>query len=83
MHDDRGAELRRLRWQCRRGMLELDYLLERYLDERYSTAPPAERELFQTLLSLQDPLLNEWLVTASARPEQAELQALVQRIRGG
>jgi antitoxin CptB len=25
-------EIRRLRWQCRRGMLELDHLLLRFLD---------------------------------------------------
>lgn len=69
MNDDTELEIRRLRWQCRRGMLELDFLLERYLDQRYAAAPVKERVLFQDLLGLQDPLLNEWLVTGSSEPE--------------
>jgi antitoxin CptB len=44
-----------LRWRCRRGMKELDILLERYLQHRYPVAPPAERQAFQTLVDLQDP----------------------------
>ena len=37
------ATLRRLRWRCRRGMRELDQLLERYLDRRWPQAELSER----------------------------------------
>jgi antitoxin CptB len=47
----------RLRWRCRRGMLELDVLLARYLEHRYPVAPPAEQRAFASLLELQDPQL--------------------------
>jgi antitoxin CptB len=50
-------ELNRLRWRCRRGMRELDVLLERYLAQRWPTAPPERREAFRTLLELPDPEL--------------------------
>jgi antitoxin CptB len=46
-----------LRWRCRRGMRELDVLLERYLRERYPSAPAAEQQAFAALLDLPDPEL--------------------------
>jgi antitoxin CptB len=80
MNEDVELQIRRLRWQCRRGMLELDFLLERYLDQGYASASATERDAFRDLLSLQDPMLNEWLVTGSAEPD-AGFRTLVRRIR--
>ena len=81
MSDDIELEIRRLRWQCRRGMLELDFLFERYLDDHYAAATSDDRAAFQELLSLQDPILNEWLVTGAARPDEAFI-GIVNRVRG-
>jgi len=50
-------EFNRLRWRCRRGMRELDVLLERYLRERWPTAPAERRAAFRALLDLPDPEL--------------------------
>ena len=50
-------ELSRLRWRCRRGMRELDVLLERYLKNRWPTAPEGRRAAFRALLDLPDPEL--------------------------
>jgi len=44
------AELNRLRWHCRRGMLELDLLLEGFLDEGYTDLDDDGRRLFARLL---------------------------------
>ena len=52
-----GQHLARLRWRCRRGMRELDVLLERYLQERYPSAPIDEQETFRAILDLPDPVL--------------------------
>jgi antitoxin CptB len=60
----------KLRWRCRRGMKELDVLLERYLADRYSTASPAERMQFAALVELEDPVLQAWLLKGEA-PEAA------------
>ncbi|HVQ14263.1 MAG TPA: succinate dehydrogenase assembly factor 2 [Vicinamibacterales bacterium] len=38
-------------------MRELDVLLERYLRERYPSAPAAEQQAFAALLDLPDPEL--------------------------
>lgn len=53
---------KRLRWQCRRGMLELDILLGRFLDEHYTSLPENEKQLFINLLSCNDQELFNWLV---------------------
>ncbi len=46
-----------LRWQCRRGMRELDELLVAYLEQRYEQAPAQEKAAFRALLELSDPQL--------------------------
>ncbi|HEY8096338.1 MAG TPA: succinate dehydrogenase assembly factor 2, partial [Methylobacter sp.] len=37
-------ELARLKWQCRRGTKELDFLLNRYLEAGYLAADQGERD---------------------------------------
>jgi len=59
-------ELNHLRWQCRRGMLELDLLLERFL-ERYRDRLQGEQlSAFKTLLDFAD---NDLLDLIRARTE--------------
>ena len=66
------TEKSRLRWQCRRGMRELDVLLTRYLDERYDAAGAAEKAAFRQLLTLSDPdLVGYLLQKQSPGPEIA------------
>jgi antitoxin CptB len=48
------SELDRLRWHCRRGMLELDLLLHRFVDRHLESLTPDELERFKELLDLQD-----------------------------
>jgi antitoxin CptB len=47
-------ELARLKWQCRRGTKELDFLLNRYLETGYLVADQGERDLFLELLGMED-----------------------------
>ncbi len=77
---DDEAELRRLRWRCRRGMRELDRLLERYLDREWRKSPTAERAVFRVLLDTEDDKLWHWFMGHETPPD-APLQALVERIR--
>lgn len=70
-----------LRWQCRRGMLELDFVLERYLEEHYPAAEADEQGRFAQLLTAQDPELQAWILNGVAHPDPA-YQQLITRIRG-
>ena len=48
------VELNRLRWRCRRGMLENDLLLARFLDTRGEGISDAEIAALDRLLDLSD-----------------------------
>ncbi len=73
------AEARRLLWRCRRGMKELDVLLERFAKGLLPKASLEERRVFERFLELPDPLLVDYLL-GQAIPEDAELVKLLQRI---
>lgn len=77
MNDE--AELRRLRWRCRRGMRELDQLMLRYLDHRWPQADTAERAVFERLLDTEDDRLWRWFMGREA-VEETELRDIVERI---
>ena len=69
----------RLQWRCRRGMKELDLLLEAYLRHRYPYAPGAEQRAFERLLEQPDPDLAGWLLYAAPPPE-GELAIILRRL---
>ncbi|WP_423820940.1 succinate dehydrogenase assembly factor 2 [Salinisphaera sp. SPP-AMP-43] len=74
------SEKARIRWLCRRGMKELDVLLERFVNSDYDSLSAAQHEAFVNLLHYEDPDL--WVLfmgrAEAETPEQAEL---VERIR--
>lgn len=47
-------EFERARWRCRRGLLELDIVLQRFMDQYYAQLDQQELEQFERLLSLPD-----------------------------
>ncbi|MDO5091402.1 MAG: succinate dehydrogenase assembly factor 2 [Cardiobacteriaceae bacterium] len=70
----------RLKWLCRRGMKELDILVEGYLADDYPHASDADRRAFEKLLEYQDPLILDLLFARSEDPDPA-VQSLVERLR--
>lgn len=75
-----ATELNRLRWQCRRGMRELDLLLLQFLDGGYADLDANAAHVFNRLLACPDALLLEWLLGRQL-PSDKEFAALVQHIR--
>ena len=74
------SELAKLKWKCRRGMKELDVLLEEYLAKRYQQAGAAEQGAFKALLELQDPLLFDYL-TGRERPASEDERRVIDALR--
>jgi antitoxin CptB len=72
-------KLKRLRWQCRRGMLELDLILQAFLDKSYLNLSPEDQDQFEQLLTYSDQVIYSYLIKrqpiASTR-----MQALVERV---
>jgi len=52
----------RLRWACRRGMLELDVLLMPFMDAGYDALTDSQKATFERLLSCDDPDLFAWFM---------------------
>lgn len=70
----------RLSWQCRRGMLELDLLLQSFLDEQYDALTLDERRAFECLLNYPDQLLLEYAM-GRLLPADPALAHVVIRLR--
>lgn len=69
----------RLKWACRRGMLELDVLFIPFVDEAYDELSTKEQFTFERLLTCQDPELFAWFMGHEVC-EDEELNAMVQLI---
>lgn len=75
------SELNKLRWRCRRGSLELDIMLIRYLENVFQSAGLTEQQAFLQLLDCEDSDLLRYLLGESS-PESAALVGMVAKIRG-
>ena len=72
--------LDRLRWHCRRGMLELDLLLGKTLERGLERFTEHELDLFERLLAMEDTELFDAL-QGVAPPADPELQQFVEKIQ--
>ncbi|NIP74427.1 MAG: succinate dehydrogenase assembly factor 2 [Gammaproteobacteria bacterium] len=72
---DEASSKTRLYWRCRRGMLELDVLLQRFLHSAYEDLDPASVRALESLLEYPDALLLELLMgrCGTADPEIARV----------
>ncbi len=75
-----ATELNRLRWRCRRGMLENDLILTRYLDARGSAISAEEVVALDRLLDLPDDELWD-LIAGRSEPADPGLQPVVAQLR--
>ena len=76
--DNRKHE--RIRWHSRRGLLELDILLTRFLDKELLTLSKQELVELDQLLQLQDNDLLD-VVLEKAPLQQASLLPILEKIR--
>ena len=70
----------KLRWACRRGMLELDVLLGNFLQEKFLLLSAQDQAFFVKFLENNDQDLFIWL-TGKAQPEDKETKKMVDSIR--
>lgn len=70
----------RLYWQCRRGMRELDILLQGFLDRGYADLDADGRAAFAALLDCPDALLFDYLL-GGTHPSDRAIADVVARIR--
>lgn len=77
---EQDVQLSRLRWQCRRGMLELDALLGEFVDYHYSRLDVSEKNTFREILNLPDQLLFDYFF-GNGKPTDKDVNNVIERIR--
>ncbi|MCC5792531.1 MAG: succinate dehydrogenase assembly factor 2 [Legionellaceae bacterium] len=72
----------KISWHCRRGMLELDLLLEKILEHQLDQMSDTQVTQFERLLDCTDPEIYAWLMGHTPAPE-GELRDIVTFIESG
>jgi antitoxin CptB len=70
----------KLRWRCRRGMRELDAVLQAFIDASALDLTPGDIARLEAILELPDPTLHGYLVGRNAPDDPATVD-LIARIR--
>jgi antitoxin CptB len=73
------GDMDRIRWQCRRGLLEMDLILQRFLAEDFESLNPEELNLFKELLGEVDTVLLAWVMGQEEAPKRYD--ALIRRLQ--
>lgn len=76
---DEDADYKRLCWHSRRGMLELDLVLEPFVQQAYPGLPAADQARYRQLLKCEDPDLFSWFL-GRVKPQDEELGKIVDQI---
>ncbi len=82
MHDDLEMRRRRAAYRAsHRGTKEMDIVLGRYAEARLGIMSLAELELFERLLALPDPQLNQWFAQGATAGDAGEFAELIVGLR--
>ncbi|WP_394200474.1 succinate dehydrogenase assembly factor 2 [Shewanella waksmanii] len=71
----------RVKWACRRGMLELDVLFQPFVETRYEGLSDQQKATFVRLLECEDPELFAWFMGHETCPDAALADMIIQ-VRG-
>ena len=69
-------DMHKLRWACRRGMLELDLILLPFVENVYAGLPVDDQQRFDLLLEEQDQDLFQWFL-GKEEPSSDDLKHIV------
>ena len=72
----------RIRWRCRRGLLELDLILKRFLEAHFDRLDDRQRDLFEQLLDQPDIDLLDWAL-GRGEPDDPRFLPVIQLLRAG
>ncbi|MGB1238100.1 MAG: succinate dehydrogenase assembly factor 2 [Pseudomonadales bacterium] len=72
-------DIRRLTWQSRRGMLELDVLFVPFMEQAFRDLSDEDKDIFVRLLAREDQDLFFWLMQRG-KSSDPQLQHMVDKI---
>jgi antitoxin CptB len=74
-------ELERVRWRCRRGLLELDIVLGRFVEQHYEGLDELQQVAFDVLLDLPDNVLWDMITGREEPPQETQQRTLLERLK--
>jgi len=82
MANDSDNKLSKVLWACRRGMLELDVILQNFCKQSYDKLTIEQQQLFEALLQEEDQDLQRWLVGAEVcdKPKFQDLLLVIRHM---
>ena len=78
-NDNKGLE--RVRWRCRRGLLELDIVLGRFIGQCYADLDEAQQTAFDALLDMPDNELWDMIAGRVSVPPHSEQRAVLELLQ--
>ena len=79
--NNKDTEQRRLAWRCRRGLLELDIVLQRFVAQRFADLNDAELIALDALLALPDNDFLDLLVNEKAVMTDKNTKNIILKIK--
>ncbi|MFW5432242.1 MAG: succinate dehydrogenase assembly factor 2 [Methylophilaceae bacterium] len=77
----KDTERRRLAWRCRRGMLELDIVLQRFVEEQFHGLSVGELKAFDEMLDLPDNQFWALVSDKNKSHKEPSLQSVLCKMR--
>ncbi len=68
----------RVRWLCRRGMKELDLVINRFFESDYDSLSEQEQLAFQDFLNVEDPIIFSWIMGRSTPENESHANIISQ-----
>jgi antitoxin CptB len=74
------SDLSRLRWRCRRGIKEMDIVLQGFLEQNYPDLSEQQQINFDQILDESDLDIMDWILGRSS-PEHSNYDELIALFR--
>ena len=70
-----------MRWRCRRGLLELDIVLGRFVGKHYAGLNDAQQVAFDVLLDLPDNVLWDMITGREVPPQETQQLEILEYLK--
>jgi antitoxin CptB len=74
-------EIERVLWRCRRGLLEMDIVLGRFIEKHYADLSDEQKVAFDAMLDLPDNIFWDMVTGRQAPPQDTQQQVILEYLK--